>query len=120
MSTTQYRISDTALSDITDILRHSQAQFGTGGRLRYQELLRTAIEDLARVPDRIGSSLRDDITHGLRSFHISHSRRRAASTHGMVQHPRHVVFYRVANDHVIEVVRILHDAMEARLHLPDA
>jgi len=116
---TQYRITDTALADITDILRHSQVQFGTTARLRYQELIRTAIEDLATVPNRIGSSLRDEITPGLRSFHLCHSRKRAATSNDMVQRPRHVMFYRLADDQVIEVVRLLHDAMEARLHLPE-
>jgi toxin ParE1/3/4 len=29
------------------------------------------------------------------------------------------VFYRVANDALIEVVRLLHDAMEVQLHLPN-
>jgi toxin ParE1/3/4 len=36
-----------------------------------------------------------------------------------VQNPRHILFYRMADDQVIEVVRILHNAMEARLHLPE-
>lgn len=39
--------------------------------------------------------------------------------HGMVKSPRHTVFYRVAHDDVIEVVRLLHDAMEVQLHLPN-
>lgn len=29
------------------------------------------------------------------------------------------MFYRMANDDVIEVVRLLHDAMELQLHLPN-
>ncbi|AZC84044.1 MULTISPECIES: type II toxin-antitoxin system RelE/ParE family toxin [Pseudomonas] len=115
---TQYRITNTALSDIADILKHTQVQFGTGARVRYQELIRTAIEDLALVPTRIGSSMRDEVAFGLRSFHLVHSRKRAATANGMVQSPRHIVFYRLAEDQVIEIVRILHDAMEARLHLP--
>ncbi|WP_341962558.1 type II toxin-antitoxin system RelE/ParE family toxin [Pseudomonas sp. RC10] len=119
MSNPRYRISQTALSDITDILRHSQVQFGSDARLRYQALLQAAIGDIARTPARIGSSIRDEIAPGLRSFHLIYSRTRAATVHGLVQKPRHVVFYRVANDHVIEIVRILHDAMEARLHLPE-
>nr|WP_240792709.1 type II toxin-antitoxin system RelE/ParE family toxin [Pseudomonas edaphica] len=40
---------------------------------------------------------------------------------GTIKNPRHIVFYRVANDDVIEVVRLLHDAMEVevQLHLPN-
>ena len=37
---------------------------------------------------------------------------------GTVKNPRHIAFYRGANDDVIEVVRLLHDAMEAQLHYP--
>ncbi|MBC3205302.1 type II toxin-antitoxin system RelE/ParE family toxin [Pseudomonas sp. SWRI111] len=31
----------------------------------------------------------------------------------------YIVFYRVTNGDVIEVVRLLHDAMEVQLHLPN-
>ncbi|WP_296180317.1 type II toxin-antitoxin system RelE/ParE family toxin [Pseudomonas sp. UBA1879] len=120
MSNPRYRISQAALSDITDILRHSQVQFGTEARLRYQTLLQTAMEDVARTPSRIGSSMRDEIAPGLRSFHLTYSRKRASGAQRLVQNPRHILFYRIADDQVIEVVRILHDAMEARLHLPEA
>jgi len=37
----------------------------------------------------------------------------------MVKNPRHIVFYRVASDDVIDVVRLLHDAMDVQLHLPN-
>lgn len=43
----------------------------------------------------------------------------AKHPHGTVKSPRHIVFYRVANDDVIEVVRLLHGAMEVQLHLPN-
>ncbi|NWA28524.1 type II toxin-antitoxin system RelE/ParE family toxin [Pseudomonas gingeri] len=113
----KYRIAHTALVDVEDVLRYSQAQFGTSARIRYQTLIRTAIEDLAATPDRVGSSPRDEISPGLRSFHLIYVRKRAASSSGIVQRPRHVVFYRRVDDSIIEVVRILHDAMEARSHL---
>ena len=115
----QYRISAPAQSDIVDILRHYQIQFGTTARLRYQELIITALEDIAAVPNRIGSSFRDEIAPGLKSFHLYHSRKRAATSKGLVQRPRHIIFYRLAQDQVIEIVRLLHDAMEVRLHLPE-
>jgi toxin ParE1/3/4 len=37
----------------------------------------------------------------------------------MVKSPRHIVFYRVASDDVIEVIRLLHDAMDVHRHLPN-
>ncbi|CAD5201569.1 Plasmid stabilization system [Pseudomonas sp. FEN] len=43
---------------------------------------------------------------------------RLNTPHGTVKSPRHVVLYRAANNDVIEVVRLLHDAMEVQLHAP--
>ena len=56
---------------------------------------------------------------GLRSYHLIYSRQHAKHPHGMVKNPRHIVFYRVASDDVIDVVRLLHDAMDVQLHLPN-
>ncbi len=106
----RYRISNPARADIVDILRLSHTQFGDQARQRYQAL--------ADKPHRIGSHDRDELAPGLRSYHLIYSRQQAKPTYGTVKSPRHIVFYRVANDDVIEVVRLLHDAMEAHLHLP--
>jgi len=115
----QYRISDSALADIADILKHSQLQFGSSARIRYQELIKTAIEDLASMPTKIGSNIRDEVATGLRSYHLFFSRKRAATSNGTVQRPRHIIFYRLTENQEIEVVRILHDAMETRHHIPE-
>ncbi|CAN7503032.1 hypothetical protein LJR277_003357 [Pseudomonas sp. LjRoot277] len=40
------------------------------------------------------------------------ARQQAKHPSGKVKKPRQMVFYRVANDDVIEVVRLLHEAME--------
>ncbi|MFW4452974.1 type II toxin-antitoxin system RelE/ParE family toxin, partial [Pseudomonas aeruginosa] len=37
---------------------------------------------------------------------------------GKVVRPRHFVFYRVATDQVLEVVRVLDDAMDLDQHQP--
>ncbi|CAM3769662.1 Plasmid stabilization protein ParE [Pseudomonas reidholzensis] len=115
----QYRISNAARADIVDILRLSQTQFGEQARQRYQALILTALQATADTPYRIGSRNRDELLPGLRSYHLIGSRQQARSPHGTVKSPRHTVFYRVLNDEVIEVVRLLHDAMEVQLHLPD-
>lgn len=113
----KYRISNAARADIVDILRLSQTQFGDQARQRYQTLILVALRALADTPYRIGSHDRDELAPGLRSYHLTHSRQQAKQTHGMVKGPRHFVFYRVANDGMIEVVRLLHDAMDVQLHL---
>lgn len=115
----QYRISNPARTDIVDILRLSQTQFGDQARQRYQALILAALQALADTPNRIGSHKRDELAPGLRSYHLVYSRQQAKHLHGTVKGPRHIVFYRVANDGVIEVVRLLHDAMEVQFHLPN-
>ncbi|MEE4675257.1 type II toxin-antitoxin system RelE/ParE family toxin [Pseudomonas viridiflava] len=114
----QYRISNPARADIVDILRLSQTQFGDQARQRYQALILAALQAIAGTPYRI-SHERDELAPGLRSYHLVYSRQQAKHPHGTVKSPRHVVFYRVANDEVIEVVRLLHDAMDVQLHLPN-
>jgi len=113
----QYRISAAARTDIVDILRLSQTQFGDQARQRYQALILAALHDIAGVPTRIGSHDCDEIAPGLRSYHLIYSRQQAKNLQGTVKNPRHIVFYRVANDDVIEVIRLLHDAMDVQLHL---
>ncbi|KJZ52949.1 type II toxin-antitoxin system RelE/ParE family toxin [Pseudomonas sp. C 49-2] len=115
----QYRISNAARADIVDILRLSQTQFGDQARQRYQALILTALQALASTPYCIGSHDRDELAPGLRSYHLTYSRQQVKHPHGRVKSPRHIVFYRVANDALIEVVRLLHDAMEVQLHLPN-
>ncbi|NWB45827.1 type II toxin-antitoxin system RelE/ParE family toxin [Pseudomonas gingeri] len=96
---------------------YSGNEHGPHARVRYQALIRTAIEDLAETPNRVGSSPQDELSEGLRSFHLTYVRKQATTVTGTVQRPRHVVFYRLADDQIIEIVRILHDAMEVRQHL---
>lgn len=115
----QYRISNAARADIVDILRLSQTRFGDQARQRYQTLILTALKAVASTPYCIGSHDRDELAPGRRSYHLTYSRQQARHPHGTVKSPRHVVFYRLANDDVIEVVRFLHDAMEVQLHLPN-
>jgi toxin ParE1/3/4 len=115
----QYRISNAARADIIDILRLFQTQFGDQARRRYQALILVALQAIAGTPYRIGSHERDELAPGLRSYHLVYSRQQTKHTHGTVKSPRHVVFYRVPNDDVIEVVRLLHDAMDVQLHLPN-
>lgn len=115
----QYRISNAARTDIVDILRLSQAQFGDQARRRYQALILAALQAIADTPYRIGSHDRDELAPGLRSYHLIYSRQQAKLLHGVVKSPRHIVFYRVGDGDVIEIVRLLHDAMEVQLHLPN-
>ncbi|MHB9797810.1 type II toxin-antitoxin system RelE/ParE family toxin [Pseudomonas sp. MT3] len=104
-----------AQTDLIDILRYTHAKFGENARRRYQSLIRTAFVSVAAEPERIGSLDRKQLAVGLRSLHLLYCR--AESHNGRVDRPRHVVFYRVGSDQVVEIIRILHDAMEVERHL---
>jgi toxin ParE1/3/4 len=51
-----------------------------------------------------------------RGLHFSRERARIAE--GIVHRPRHLIVYRDFEKRELEVIRILHDGMEMRRHLP--
>lgn len=116
MSKLALRVSHQAQGDILDILRYTERTFGESARHRYQRLLQAAMNALLEEPERPGSKARSDIFPGLRSLHLYHCR--LAVTSGRVSKPRHIVLYRTVTNQTLEIVRILHDAMEISRHLP--
>jgi toxin ParE1/3/4 len=113
-----YRLARTAQADIVDILAYTEANFGKVGRLRYEQLLVTAMRDIATEPERIGSLSRPELGENVRSYHLRHSRRQATAGQGIVLRPRHLLLYRFAHSGLIGIGRVLHDAMEIERHLP--
>ena len=107
-----FKAAEGAQEAHSDILKLSQTQFGDHARRRYQALILAVLQAIADTPYRIGSHDRDELAPGLRSYHLIFSCQQARHPRGMVKSPRHIMFYRVASDDVIEVVRLLHDAME--------
>lgn len=112
----KYRISHDAQADIVDILRFTHNRFGDAARRRYQALIGAALEAVATDPQQVGSISREELGAGLRSIHLVYCR--SMPNAGKVVRPRHSVFYRVATDQVLEVVRVLHDSMDLDQHLP--
>lgn len=111
------RLSPPAEQDIENILAYSESEFGETARLRYEALLETALRDLASDPDRAGVRRRGELGPSVRSYHLLLARDRAKTAHGIVRRPRHMVIFRVSGN-VLEIGRILHDAMETEEHLP--
>jgi toxin ParE1/3/4 len=62
----------------------------------------------ANGPDVPGSAARDEIQEGLRTLHVARQGRCG----------RHFIMYRAADGSVIEVARILHEAMDLARHIP--
>jgi toxin ParE1/3/4 len=104
------RLGAAAERDFAAILRWTAQRFGAGRARVYRQTLLLAVRDLASGPDVLGSKARDDILPGLRSLHVARRGRRG----------RHLLLYRAAGDAEIEILRILHDSMELRRHLPPA
>ena len=105
------RLAAAAEADFQDILSWTAKQFGEAQARRYSETLSAALEALEAGPTVIGAKARDDIAKGLFTLHVARNGRKG----------RHFVMFRIGRDRrrqVIEVLRLLHDAMDLRLHLP--
>jgi len=113
----EVRITGAARRDILAVMRWSLQEFGEQAARRYDALLAQALADIAADPERPGSQQRPDLTKGVFVYHLRFSRQRARTPLGIVRHPRHFVVYR-RRDHVIEVLRVLHDARDLAQHLP--
>ncbi len=100
-----------AEADFEEILRWTVNHFGDAQARIYAETLSAALNDLATGPSAIGVKKRDDILKGLFTLHVASKGRRG----------RHFIMFRVGNTpdrNVIEVLRLLHDAMDLQQHLP--
>jgi toxin ParE1/3/4 len=97
-----------AENDLAGILKYTKDTFGRRQVDIYRVTVLEALAALDAGPDVPGSVPRNEIRPGLRTLHVARHGRRG----------RHFIMYRAADDHVIEVVRILHDAMDLARHLP--
>lgn len=96
-----FRLTKRAKADLKDIGRYTQNTWGREQRNRYLATLDASFHDLAQTPQK-GRSC-DDIRQGYRKYQVG----------------RHVIFYR-QDKADIEIIRILHDRMDAETHLTDA
>lgn len=101
---TRLFISANARRDIANALQHSARRWGPVQRQRYQALIGSALRDLQQNPVHPASRARDEIRAGLRTFHIARPG----------QAGRHLVLYRLDPGGNVQVIRLLHDAMDLR------
>jgi toxin ParE1/3/4 len=112
-------IAPKARRDIVNILTWTQENFGPQASKRYARLIETAIAQIGAGPDRAGSAKRPEIAEDCRTYHLSHSRKRAGASRSRVHQPRHFLLYRVRDAGMVEIGRVLHDSMDLRQHLPE-
>jgi toxin ParE1/3/4 len=106
----EVELSSAAEADLRQIVRWTRRRFGAAQATAYGRLLRDGLNALEAGPNIIGARRRDEIGVGYRTLHIARNRRRA----------RHFILFRVvgsAEERIIRVVRILHDAMDPARHL---
>jgi toxin ParE1/3/4 len=111
----RYRLTASAKRDITSILRTSEARHGRDACTRYAALLQAAMRRVAEAPEGHSTANRSELRPGIRSFHIRHSRDESREV--AVANPVHVLFYRVVQPGVVEIIRVLHDRMEPTRHI---
>lgn len=115
MNKLMLRISALAASDIVDTLRFTEVRLGLSAKTQYCNQLLATLHSLAEEPEHVSSSIRDELLPGLRSLHLSFNK--LIMDDGRIISPRHILFYRTGPDQAVEIIRVLHDAMEIAQHL---
>jgi toxin ParE1/3/4 len=111
----RFRVSQLAQADLAQILATSAEHWGTEGRRRYVALLAAAMRKVAAQPESPASRDRTELSRGIRSFHLRHAD--AGDPQGKVGRPVHVLYYRVVQPALVEIVRVLHERMEPSRHI---
>lgn len=111
----RYRLSDPAKDDVAAILQRSEELYGKEARIRYRACLTAAMRRVAVDPEGRSTADRADLDSGVRSFHARHSRNE--SREAPVANPVHVIFYRIVQTGVVEIVRVLHERMDPSRHV---
>ena len=74
---------------------------------------------MAEPPEGVGSHDRPEITDTARTYHLRHSRDPVNKSIERVQHLRHFLLFRISGDGMVEIGRVLHDAMDLERNLPE-
>ena len=101
------RVGNEAERDFVQILRYTLDTFGERQAANYKALLIEALASLSDGPQVPGSRSREEILAGLRTLHVGKRGRPA----------RHFIMYRTSDAQTIDVLRILHDAMDIARHV---
>jgi toxin ParE1/3/4 len=105
------RLTAAADADFRNILHWTAETFGRRQARAYSRILSAAIEALAEGPSVAGAKSRDEIARGLFTLHVAGGGRKG----------RHLVMFRIGRNgdrDVIEVLRVVHDAMDLPRHVP--
>lgn len=115
----QCSISPTATNDIHGLLERSLQDFGIDAASRYKMLINQAIADVVENPVRPGCHRLQLGNRVSTTYHLRHSRLHVSRASEQVRRPRHFLLFRILDDGVIEISRVLHDRMDPEQNLQD-
>jgi toxin ParE1/3/4 len=107
------RLTKTAESDYQSIIVWTLKEFGDLQARIYADTLTAALVALTAGPTTVGAQERAEIGRGVFTLHVARDGHKG----------RHFVVFRVGarkQERHIEVLRLLHDAMDLRRHIPRA
>lgn len=104
-------LTPAARGDIVDALSWSLQNFGESVQEGYEALIFATLDAIGTDPKLPGSHDRSDLADGFRSLHLRTCRDEVSPAVRRIGRPRHFVIYRQVGN-VIEVARLLHDAMD--------
>jgi toxin ParE1/3/4 len=103
------RLTATAEADYQNIIDWTLTQFGDLQARIYADTLSSALVALTDGSTTVGARERSEIGRGLFTLHVARGGHKG----------RHFVLFRVGSDNrQVEVLRLLHDAMDLKSHLP--
>jgi len=104
----QVRLSDQAELDLIAISHWTAENFGPHPAEQYVETLLLAIDALGDGPRPLEARVRSELGAGVHTLQVTRQGRKG----------RHFVVYRVIDEKVLDVLRVLHDSMDLVRHLP--
>ena len=104
-----------ARADIANFLTVSAERWGGDARRRYAALLAAAFRLAASMPHRKLTRDRGNLLRGLCSLHLRHVNTEDLGS--SVKSPVHVIYFRILDSELIEIVRVLHERMEPNRHV---
>lgn len=113
----RFRLARPAQLDLESILATSAERWGIDGQQRYAAVLGDAMRQVADEPKGPLTKNRTELRSGIRSFHVRYAHRSGDAA--KVRRPVHVLYYRVAQQDLIEIVRVLHERMDPSRHLDE-
>jgi toxin ParE1/3/4 len=105
------RLTKTAESDFQSIIVWTLREFGDVQARIYADTLTAALVALTAGPATVGAKERSEIGKGIFTLHVARDGRKG----------RHFVLFRVGpgkHPRSIEVLRLLHDALDLPRHIP--